>query len=67
MKYVQVNLFEINSNRNLICWIEKDSRVKKGKIITLKNQEGRWRVDNIYSEIEKELDELHQDWKVGGL
>lgn len=67
MKYVQVNLFEINSNRNLICWIEKDSRVKKGKIITLKNQEGRWRVDNIYSGIEKEFDELHQDWKVGGL
>lgn len=67
MKYVQVNLFEINSNRNLVCWIEKDSRVKIGKIITLKNQEGRWRVNDIYSGIEKELDELHRDWKVGGL
>lgn len=67
MKYVQVDLLEVNSSRNLVCWIEKDSRVKVGKIITLKNQDGKWRVNNIYSGIEKDLDELHQDWKVGGL
>lgn len=67
MKYVQVSLLKTDSNCNLVCWLEKDKRIKQGKILTLKDVEGRWKVLEIYSLVELEHEELQKEWKVGGL
>jgi hypothetical protein len=67
MKYIQVSLLRTDLNCNLVCWLEKDKRIKPGRVLTLKDTEGKWKVQEVYSLVELEQDELQKDWKVGGL
>ena len=60
--YIQVRLLQ--DNKELVCWIPVDKRVKLGVRLTLKGLDGWWDVDRMYSTVDAKP---HQDWKVGGL
>jgi hypothetical protein len=54
-----------SDDHRLTCWLEVDSRVKEGVLITLKGDDRFWEVMRIYKHsVEKPP---HQPWKVGGL
>jgi hypothetical protein len=62
MRIVQVQLREVNTTGILTTWVDKKPGLKKGSIVTLKDQkERKWEVLEIYSP-EKEHTELHRGW-----
>lgn len=43
---VQVKLSQGNLQK--VCWVDKDPRLKQGADISLKDVEGRWKVEAVY-------------------
>lgn len=66
MKLTQAQLSSVTSNGRLVmtCWLPSGN-LKIGMIITLKNLEGKWKIEELYHTTDSKL--LNIDWKVGGL
>ena len=63
---IQVRLRHGDSE--LVCWLERDSRLRAGVDITLRGDDEKlWRVEKLYPTVKKRRSSLHKSWKVGGL
>lgn len=49
----------------LVGWIPPRPRWKIGEWVTLKGEEGRWRITEVYATLNRE--KIHSDWEVGGV
>jgi len=45
--YIQVMLTKEESQ--MVAWVEKDKRLKEGVKLTLKDVEGKWTVEKLYT------------------
>jgi hypothetical protein len=60
---VQAELRQGTTRR--VCWIPDLPGIRQGSQVTLKGDAGWWTVKGLYARLPAE--ELHTDWKVGGL
>jgi hypothetical protein len=63
MTLVQVKLQKDNISQ--IAWIEKKSNLKKGCWVTLKEDNTKWQVVDIYYSCDANY--INSDWEIGGL
>ena len=53
-------------NQFQMVWVDRESEIKKGSIVSLKGESEKWKIVDIYHpQINKK--EINRDWKVGGL
>lgn len=66
-KLRQVELFDMQTNSHLFCWLPIDGRIRRGTRLTLKEFPKRqWTVVKVF-QTEIEAAHLNQQWHVGGL
>jgi|WetSurMetagenome_2_1015567.scaffolds.fasta_scaffold1653635_1 hypothetical protein len=63
MTLIQVKLQKDNVFQ--IAWIEKKTTVKKGCWVTLKDDNNKWKVVDMYYSCDEKY--FNSDWEVGGL
>lgn len=49
----------------MVAWLPADNRVKVGTVLTLKGDETKWTVLQLYRSMD--LSDINQVWNVGGL
>ena len=64
MKIQQVKLSD-KTQHEIVCWIPADLHVKPGNIVKGKDHR-EWHVLEVYTTIH-ESEDIHSDWRVGGL
>lgn len=64
--YVQHELVEFEGSAIQVVWLPRRKDVQLGSIISLKGDDRKWIVNEKWN-LPKTVDELHKDWKVGGL
>ena len=64
MKIVQVHLSK--DKDHMACWLPADAGLHKGSVVSLKDLEGKWTVQEVYT-IVMEQHDIKRKWNVGGL
>ena len=65
MTQVELRKKEVNGYATVTCWLDVDSRIKEGKQITIKDEDGWWTVHKVYDTMDRA--DAPTKWDVGGL